>query len=126
MAKDSRNRSLVANAGDAGQVKKADQLEQFARDRRLDGWRFLLSNATGRELAWSLLTECHVFTTVMATSPFIFANAGRHDWGLQMWAEMTEADEENCLLMQKEAITRNRRTPDPKKTESDEGESTDG
>ena len=124
MAKGSGERAFQANAGDPVQSKKAGELEKFARDRRLNGWRFLLSTPLGRELAWSLLADCHVFRTVMATSPFIFANAGRHDWGLQMMDEMIEADEDLYLVMQKEAMNRQRNIPEPKKSEPD-GEDTD-
>jgi hypothetical protein len=114
-------RSLAGgNAGDPEQVRKKGEQVEFARARRLNGWRYLLSNPLGRELAWGLIEDCHVFTAIMNTSPFIFEAAGRHDWGLQMYAEMTEADEENTLLMQKEAIMRKRSTPDAPKKPTDE------
>lgn len=127
MAKNDSGRSLVGNASDKGQVRKAEELEGFARERRLNGWRYLLATPLGRELAWSLLEDCHVFSTIMAQSPYVFENAGRHDWGLKMMAEMILADEDSYLVMQKEAMERGRRAPTPERKKPDDtGESTDG
>ncbi len=122
MARDTRlGRALAGgNAGDPEQVKRKGDLVEMARVRRMGGWRQLLSTPLGRELAWGLIEDCHVFTAIMNTSPFIFEAAGRHDWGLQMYAEMTEAHEEHCLLMQKEAIERKRETAVPMKTSDEE------
>lgn len=113
-------RSFQANAGDPRQSKKAGELERLAKERRLAGWRHLLSSSVGRELAWSLLAECHVFSPIMATSPFIFENAGRHDWGLVIMGEITEADEDAFVLMQREAMARARNLPETPKHISEE------
>ncbi len=124
-----RDRALAGgNAGDPVQVRQKGQEEQYARDRRLNGWRYLLATPLGRELAWGHLVECHVFETIMAPDPIIYANAGRHDWGLQMWAEMLDADEALCLTMQREAMARDRTRDTTKDTTKDttDGAETDG
>ena len=114
-------RSFVGNAGDPKQVKRGDELEKFARQRRLNGWRYLLATALGRELAWNLLKDCNVFVSIVAqSSVVIYANAGRHDWGLQMMAEMIEASEDHYLLMQKEAMARDRTIPEVTQRNADE------
>jgi hypothetical protein len=123
MAPKNGQRSLVANAGDLKQLANATEVERQALERRMNGWRFLLSNPVGRELAWSMLADCNVFVSVMAQSPYIFENAGRQAWGLKMMDEMIEADEDLYLQMQKEAMQRKRRVPEPKPSE--EGESSD-
>lgn len=121
MSRGTQARSFVGNAGDLDQVRKAGKLEAFAHTRRISGWSFYLSTPIGRELAWNLLKDCNVFQSIVAqSSVVIYANAGRHDWGLQMMAEMIEASEDHYLLMQKEAMQRDRHIPEPPKTDTSE------
>ena len=126
MAKERDRRALAGgNAGDPEQMKLKGTLEERAYERRLGGWRYLLATPIGRELAWAMLADCNVFTEIMAQSPWIFANAGRQTWGIKLMDEMIVADEDNYLLMQKEAIERKRALDDRPKHSTDE-EPTDG
>ncbi|HEY2851141.1 MAG TPA: hypothetical protein VGI97_14780 [Gemmatimonadaceae bacterium] len=121
--RDEPNRSLVQNAGDPEQVKEAEQFEKFAKARRMNAYRAMLATPEGRELAAYFMNECSVFTPMMTTSPYIFENAGKQGWGLQIMGEMIEADAALYFKMQMEAMTRNRNMPVPKP--SKDGDETD-
>ena len=95
-------RSLVANAADASQVKKAGTKVQLMRDRELNDIRVVLSTVEGRRFAWRLLGECKTFASVWEASAKIHYNAGRQDLGHFIMSEVTDANVDLLFKMMTE------------------------
>lgn len=115
------------NAADPQQVKQKGNKIALARARYTAGMRRAMQTAEGREVFWTLLERCCVFQTIMADPQTIYANAGRHDFGLELMGDLIHADEAGYLQMQKEAMERKRRdTVSPRETRKPEGDDTDG
>ena len=94
--------SLVKNAADPEQVKKAKEKEETLDDRRLNDIREVLNTVRGRRFYWRYLGICGVYRTSLADQHQIFYNEGMRNIGLQLLADVNEAAPEAYLLMLKE------------------------
>lgn len=96
-------KSMVANAADKDQVRKADEKIKLGRERELDDLRAVLSTHEGRRFVWRLLGHCKVNGSIWHPSAQIHYNAGMQDVGHFVMAEVVQAGEEFLLQMMKEA-----------------------
>lgn len=98
----SQRKSLVKNAADPKQVKRAADKEQFSRDNELNDLRKVLETPEGRRFVWRVMQHCKVFGSVWEPSAKIHFNSGRQDVGHFVMGEVVEAGEDYLLAMMKE------------------------
>lgn len=96
-------RSLVKNAADERQVKRAGQKERDRRTMELDDLRWVLSERPGRRHIWRRLDGLHT-SSFNTNGSIVFFNEGRRDVQLRLLADVMEASPELYLTMQREAI----------------------
>jgi len=86
-------RALVKNAADEEQVTRGRKKEKYNRSEELADLRIVMQNPSGRRFLWRLLFTCHLYTTSFAYDPNRTAfNEGERNIGLQLVADMIEAD----------------------------------
>jgi hypothetical protein len=103
-------RSLVVNAGDPRQVKRAAAKERDRAELLRAAVVLVLSTPAGRLLIWELLERAGIYRSVMAPDGEIQYRSGRQDYGHELLALITEHDEPGYALMEREARERKRRT----------------
>lgn len=103
-------RSMVKNAADAKQVKRAEQAERRLREDWLNAMRAVITTPKGREFIWGVLAHCKVFETIWHPSALIHYNSGLQDAGHWLMKELNDADQDAFLLMITEANARKKRT----------------
>ncbi len=96
-------KTLVKNAADEGQVKKAAEREKRGRERDLDDLYFVMSDPRGRRALWRILTYCRPFESIWEGSAKIHYNAGQQDVGHFLLADVMAASDDLYLLMAREA-----------------------
>ena len=101
-------RTLVKNAADEQQVKRAGQKVRDRRMLELDDLRWVLSERPGRRHIWSRLDGLHA-SSFNTNGSIVFFNEGRRDVQLKLLADVMEASPELYLTMQQEAIEDQRR-----------------
>lgn len=94
--------SLVKNAADKEQVKKAGSKAQRAREKQLNDIRFLLSREQGRRFLWRCLERCGVYRSSFTGNSQTFFNEGERNIGLFILDDIMEAAPDAYLLMLKE------------------------
>lgn len=102
------NRSLVRNAADPKQVKRAERKAREAREKYLLALQTVLQTYEGRRVFWELLSTAGVFRSIWHPSAEIHYNAGRQDFGHELMADCIEADEVSFAQMQQDARDRTR------------------
>lgn len=95
-------KSLVKNAADEEQVRRAENKILNGRDREIKDLQEVLSTQCGRRLIFRLLTHCKTFETIWEQSARIHYNAGIQDVGHFIMAEVVAADETALLTMMTE------------------------
>lgn len=96
--------SLVKNAADEEQVKKAESKLKRVRERELADIHQILQSQYGRRFYWRYLTECKVFETSFSHSGSITAfNEGVRNVGLKLLTDLNEASPDSYLTMLKES-----------------------
>lgn len=95
-------KSLVKNAADPEQIKKAENRILNGRDREIKDLQDVLSSPCGRRFIWRLLSHCKTFETIWEPSARIHYNAGIQDIGHFIMAEVVAADESAFLAMMTE------------------------
>lgn len=95
-------KSVVRNAADHKQVKKAKRTQKEVRKQELNDIRYIMQSPQGRRFMWRLLGRCKTFGSIWETSAKIHYNAGQQDMGHFIMAEITQADEELFFNMMKE------------------------
>ena len=120
MSNERQTKAMVRSASDPEQVQNARVDEKVRRSNELADMRAVLSTRAGRNVLWRQLCQCHLFETITVQSSEIYVRSGRRDAGLALIAEITLADPEAYLLMQREAgrLEDTRVEPEPSK-ESD-------
>ncbi len=104
------DRAEVRNAADPEQVRRAGRKMQRREDRVRATVRSVLGSDAGRAFCWELLERAGVFRSVFDPEPTRMShNAGRQDFGHELIALLTSADEAGYLLMEREARERKRR-----------------
>lgn len=97
------------NAGDIGDVRRADRAAKRARERELTVTRAVLATVDGREFLRNQLEVLGVFRSIWRANAEIHYLAGRQDAGHELMALLTEADEAAYLQMETEARERRKR-----------------
>lgn len=98
------DKSLVKNAADEGQVGKAAAKEKRGRHRDLDDVKALLAMKPGRRFIWRYLSESGLFRTSFSTNGSQTSfNEGMRNVGLTMLADISEANPDAFVLMQRES-----------------------
>lgn len=95
-------KSLVKNAADPTQIKEAGLKEKFGRERELEDVRFLLNTKEGRRFLWRLLSLTGLFQSSFTGNSTTFFKEGSRNIGLQVLADINDANPEGYLLMLKE------------------------
>jgi hypothetical protein len=94
---------MVRSASDAEQVGNAKLTEKVRRENELADMRAVLATPEGRRVLWRQLSQCGLFESITVQSSEIYVRSGRRDAGLALIAEITQADPQAYLLMQREA-----------------------
>lgn len=95
-------RSLVKNAADKEQVKKAGSKAERIREQELNDIRFLLSREQGRRFLWRYLEICGVYRSSFTGNSQTFFNEGERNVGLKLLDDIMEAAPDAYLVMLKE------------------------
>ncbi len=95
-------RPYVRNAADPKQVRFADRKERDRAARFSDGLRAVLATREGRLVLGELLERSGLWRTSWDPSARIHFNEGRRYFGLELLADVQNADEEAYLLMERE------------------------
>lgn len=96
--------SLVKNAADAQQVKEAEGKEKRGRERELGDVAEVLSTVQGRRFMWRYLTVCGIFkTSYSSDANNTFYLEGQRNIGLQLIADVNEADPTAYVTMMQES-----------------------
>jgi hypothetical protein len=97
-------RPLQRNAADPGQVRYAERKARQREERFQASLRTVLNSLEGRVVFWELLARAGVYRSVFDLSGSkTYYNAGRQDFGHELLALLTDADERAYLLMEQEA-----------------------
>lgn len=103
------DRALVRNAADAKQVGIAAKREKDDRELELADLRTVLETPQGRRFLWRLMGKFKwgqvVFDPIATTMAF---NAGMQNAGNFLVSEITEADDQQLLVMMQESQARER------------------
>jgi len=97
-----RDRSFQRNAGDQKQVAFAERKAKQAENRYRSALANVMRTAEGRVVMSTLIRRAGVFRTIWDPSAKIHFNAGRQDYGLELLADVTDADEAMYQLMERE------------------------
>lgn len=94
----------VKNVADEQQVKAAGLKDRDRRKRELEDVVVILSTQNGRRFYWSYLKKCGIFeSSYTGVAEQTFFKEGARNIGLQLMADMNEADPEAYLKMMEEA-----------------------
>lgn len=105
----SQDRALVRNAADRKQVGFAEKREKNDREFELEDLREVLKTAAGRRFVWRLLGKFKWGQAVFDQDPGQMAfNAGIQNAGNFLVSEITEADDQQLLVMMQESQARAR------------------
>ena len=97
-------KTLVSNASDEEQVKKAKDHVRRGREQELADIYTVLSTRQGRRFYWKYLSFCKVFETSFNHSGSITAfNEGMRNVGLKLLSDMNEACPDVYAVIQKES-----------------------
>jgi hypothetical protein len=99
-------KALVTDARSIKQFEKAQAKEDFMREEDKLDLRHISSSPQGRRFLWRLIGECKTFEKIWDASAKIHFNEGRRSIGIQLLAEVMQADPKGYLLMQQEAMLR--------------------
>tara|TARA_R110001599_G_scaffold171353_1_gene362430 strand:+ start:444136 stop:444435 length:300 start_codon:yes stop_codon:yes gene_type:complete len=91
------------NADDEAKVNERSKKVTKGRERELDDIKQVLSTKQGRRHYWKLMCDCGVFRTSFTGNSTTFFNEGKRAIGLQLLADLMEADADKYLLMTQEA-----------------------
>lgn len=95
------------NAGEETQVKKRVRKEELEARQAEDDLRAVMAMVQGRRFIWRWLGITGIHRTSFSTNALTMAkDEGRRNVGLQLEAELMEADVRGYLTMQNEAINK--------------------
>ena len=77
--------------------------ENIERDGYLEDVKAILKTKEGRRFVWKILEACGVYRSSMTGNSLTFFNEGKRDIGLQVLADVMDANPEAFLVMQREA-----------------------
>jgi len=84
-------------------VAKRSEEEEKQLDN--EAYRFLLANPHGARILWKMIKQCGVYTRVADNSgSWTYFNDGRRSVGLNMIAEICEADPEGYIKLQTKSL----------------------
>jgi len=92
---------LVQNSADPDQVKKAKDKEKYNREDELHDLKQVLSTNEGKRFIWRYLEKCGVFTSSFTGNSETFFKEGGRNIGLQLLADVQEANIESLIEMMK-------------------------
>lgn len=99
-------KSVVANAADETQVKKAGKKAKFEREKEVHDIRYVLAEEPGRRFLWRYLEACGVYKSSFTGSSETFFLEGQRSIGLKLLADITEASPDAYVKMMAEAKKR--------------------
>jgi hypothetical protein len=103
------DRSLVRNAADPKQVRRAARKEAQLEEQFTAALRDVLSTTRGRFVIWELLRRAGVFRSIWVMTAEIHYRAGQQDFGHRIQADVLKASESAYELMSREARLREKR-----------------
>lgn len=96
---------LDAREADQDEVRQSRQLEELDEAAKVRQLGAILKSEDVRDYLWRLLHSCHVYSSVAnANFGTMSLLEGRRQVGLQLLAEICEADPNAEMLMRKKAI----------------------
>lgn len=102
------DRTLQRNAADEKQIKHAGRKVEERAELFRTSLQAVLAQPAGRFVLWELLTRAGLYRSIWDPSAKIHYNAGRQDYGLELLAQVIDADEELYQLMEREMRAFNR------------------
>lgn len=95
---------MAYNAADPEQVEERKRKEKHGRELELEDMQKLLAQPEFRRFAWRYLGKCKVFETVFNSHGGLMnLNEGMRTVGLNLLADITEADPQAYITMTVEA-----------------------
>lgn len=89
-----KEKSLVSNAADEEQIRKATTKEKSKQDLEAEDMRKLLRTPFGQRVIWKYLKMCGVFRSVWSSDSREHAfNDGKREIGLKIMGDCIESDE---------------------------------
>lgn len=101
--------SMVRNAADPQQTKRAARIERRREERDAADLVAGMQTSEGRRMLWTRIKKCGVFQSVWEPSAKIHYNAGRQDVGHELLADVINASPDLYSLMEREARELQRR-----------------
>lgn len=96
------------DAGDPSDVKKRKTKAQLRKEREREELRQILETYGGRAYVWRLLEKCGVYKISMTGNSYTFFNEGKREVGLEVLAEVFDANPNVYTLMRQEAVERDK------------------
>lgn len=91
----------MKNVADKNQVDRAKQKEKFNREDELKDLQFILNSIEGKRFVWRYLEKCGVFQSSFTGNSETYFREGERNIGLQLLADITEANVESLIEMMK-------------------------
>jgi len=86
------------------QRRRDKELAEYEQEREREELRYILDDPKGRRFLWRLLDYAGVYNSSFTGNSFTFFNEGRRDVGLFVLDEVTDADPDAYLEMQRESL----------------------
>ena len=102
--KDKKQFSLVGNAGDEDQVKKADEKIKLRRDTEIADIKQILNTGEGRRFIWRYLGICGIDRISYRGNSETDFNEGQRNIGLKLKADIIDADIHGYIKMEYEQL----------------------
>jgi len=94
------------DAGDEGAVKKKKTKAQIRKEQDKEDLHNILLSPGGRRFLWKVLEECGVYKISFTGNSHTFFNEGKRQIGLNLIADIFDADPNAYVEMRLEATTR--------------------
>lgn len=94
----------MANAANEAKIREGKEKDLRDRERYVADLQGLLSIPGGRRFLWEQLTRCRIYEqSAEMSGSWTYFNEGSRKIGLQLLADIIEADDEKYLLMMRES-----------------------
>lgn len=99
-------RSLVKNAGDSEQVRKAEGKVKANRASELRDIAYVINDPAGRRFLWRVLESCRIYETPSGDTNDVMTMIGIQSVGKFLLSEIIATNDEAYILMMREAKER--------------------
>jgi hypothetical protein len=93
---------MQTNAANPAKVKEAGDREKLLKKQETEDLKAVLSSVAGRRFLHRQLSVCGIYRTSMTGTVYTYYNEGARQVGLNLMAEIEEADIEAYALLVRE------------------------